>query len=177
MASPTRPIGARQRAQMRVLRETAYQIAENNRSYDTPRGVITPPPLPLITSVPAGSVELIPTTRLTFITTHTRTTGEINNMANITAITQEDNKQMEEDEDERHSLEERQRIKNRVQETLLDYYHKHNQTFPPKIKVSGHDLVYLATNGLLETILCLKETSIVVESDPRIGDDMQCCDA
>lgn len=185
MMSPTRPIGARQRAQMRALRETIDPPTKTSPSQTrTTQGVITPPPIPIppITSVPPGSVELIgliPTTRLSLSTT--KNTGEIDSMSNITAITQEDNNQsshqVEEEEEERHSLEDVLRIKNRVKEKLIEYYTNHNQTLPPRIKVSGHDLVYLATNGLLETILCLKETHIVVESDPLIGDDIQCCDA
>jgi hypothetical protein len=137
--------------------------------------VITPPYVPIpptIASVPAVRVELIPTTRLTL---NTKDTGEIHEMVNITTITQEDKQASEQIEEvEEPSIEEIQRIKHLVQEKLLKHWHEHDQKLPKKIRISAHNLIPLAANSLVETVFYLKETNIIIEPDPKVGDDIQC---
>lgn len=174
----------RQRDLARRLKHSADRLEEISRSqpsYD-PRGIITPPYVPVPLSVPAVTVEPIDMNELSIgpTTTHTKHTGEIDTMSNITAITQEDNKQtdvqVEEEEEKEYSLDEVQRIKNQIREKILEYYNKHDQTFPQTMRISAHNLLPLATAGLIETIFKLRDLPTTVVADPTIGDDIQCCD-
>lgn len=172
----------RQRDLARRLKQSADRlehIGQSQLTYD-PRGIITPPYVPVPLSVPAVTVEPIDLNELSIgPTTRTKNPGEI--MSNITAITQEDNKPtstQEEDEDEKgYSLDEVQRIKNQIKEKLLKYYNEHDQTFPQTMRISAHNLLPLATAGLIETVFKLRDLPTTVVADPTIGDDIRCCDA
>ena len=178
MPNFARPLGARQRAQLRALKETANRTAKANRSATPsplPRGGMTPSPLPIIppiTCVPSGSVEPISVTRLS--STTTKNTGEIN-VSNITAITQENNQASEQEQEEpaQDRNDDLQQVKNLLRKRLLEC----KLQAPGYIKMSAHALIMLDQGGFIETFFRLKETNILVETDPTIGDDIRCCDA
>ena len=171
----------RQRDLARRLKQSADRlehIGQSQLTYD-PRGIITPPYVPVPLSVPAVTVEPININELSI--PNTENPGEIDTMTNITAITQEDNKptnkQVEEEEEEKgYSPDEVQRIKNQIREKLLEYYNKHDQSFPQTMRISAHNLLPLATAGLIETIFKLRDLPTIVVADPTIGDNIQCCD-
>jgi hypothetical protein len=164
----------RQRALVRELRKNLDRLEEIGRphphesSHPTPQ-LITPPyiPIPLIASVPAMKVEieLIPTTRLSL--TNTKDTGDID-----MTITQEDKQPNEQVEDD--DLEEVQRIKKLVQDKLIKHWNDHNQKLPQSIRISAHNLLPLASSGLIETVFKLRDTNIIIVADPKAGDDIQC---
>lgn len=170
----------RQRDLARRLKQSADRLEEVSRSQPPhdPRGIITPPylPIPFIASVPAVTVEPINNLSIP----NTKNPGEIDTMAHITTITQEDNNSIsmpEEEEEEGYSPDEVQRIKNQIREKLLEYYNKHDQTFPKTMRISAHNLLPLATAGLIETVFKLRDLPTTVVADPTIGDNIQCCDA
>jgi hypothetical protein len=176
----------RQRAMARELKQLLDRLPELGKSQSSnssprqtwsPGGVITPPYVPVtippIPSVPAVRVELIPTTRLSLI--NTKDTGDID--MTITQDDKQTDEQVEEDdegEEEQPSDQETlEQIKKHLRDELVPFQ-RQNQKNPRRIRLSAHDLIPLARNRLIDTVLYLHGTNIIVEPDPEIGDDIQC---